>query len=420
MASAQNLTTFDGALKELYNDDRVEDLTYQNRPLLALMPKSTDFYGRLKPVPIVYGNPQSRSSTFSRALARSQSSPSLIAEYLVRRVKDYGFVTIDNETMEASANDKGAFLKARQVEIDGIFNSLAQSMAQAIVGDGFGVIGKIATGGISTTTITLDDPNTVVFFEVGQELGLVADVDTSAARSYGSSGNGLIVTKVNRSAGTITFGYNVTDSTNGIPAAAAGDYIFVRGDHDEASSPTRLKMSGWLAWCPATDPSSTSFWGVDRTKDVSRLGGLRRDVSLLPIEEGLIDCLYYAGREGADEIDYVFLNPIKHGELVKALGSKVQYVDVMANARIAFRGVEVHGPNRTVKVMSDRTVPYNRGLFATLNTWELATLGKTAKFLNSDGLEVLRMASDDGVECRVGYYGNVVNHGPGRNLTALL
>jgi hypothetical protein len=63
----------------------------------------------------------------------------------------------------------------------------------------------------------------------------VSATETGASRAYGSSTNGLIVTGVNRTTGVLTFGFNVTDATNGIPAAAA-DYIFVRGDHTRPRS----------------------------------------------------------------------------------------------------------------------------------------------------------------------------------------
>lgn len=412
-----DLTSFDAALKEYYTADKVEDLTYQNRPFLALVPKSEDFYGDVHPVPVYYGNPQGRSASFARAKARGANSSSKLKKFMLTRVSDYGYVTIDNETMLASQNDKGAFMRARTTEINGIINSLAQSVATALAGTGYGEIGQIQTGSsVSGTTITLQDPDSVVNFEVDMELVVAAAYNTGATRALGSSGNGLIITAIDRDAGTLTFAYNVNDSTNGIPAIAADDYLFVRGDRDEGSSPSMVKLAGVQAWCPASAPGSTAFFGVDRTADVVRLGGIRKDLSGYPIEEALIEGANYAFREGAS-IDHYIMHTSKFSDLVKALGSKVQYVDVKASASIGFRAVEVHGPNGTVRVLGDRT--WNKNIISglTLNTWELKSLGKLFQAVPGDGLEVLRLSDSDGVEARFGYYANLKNKAPGQNIT---
>lgn len=408
-----DLVQFDAALKELYTKDKVEKLVYSNFPFLSLVPKNTDFYGDNYVVPVYYGNPQGRSSTFSRAQASGLRDNSKTVKFSVNRARDYGIVTIDNETMEASANDKGAFLKARETEIDGIISSLSQSVATQLVGSGWGNIGQV--GSFATTTITLSNVNDVVNFEVGQELVLSAALSTGNIRAVGSSTNGLFVTGVNRDTGVLTFGFNVNDATNGIPTIANGDFIAMRGDRDEAGTPSILRMVGLEAWIPFTAPTSTLFLGVDRTRDVTRLGGMRRDVSALPIEEALLDGAAYAAREGAKP-DYYFINPMRYVDLVKALGSKVQYVDVQASESIGFRGLTVQAPMGEMKIVSDPTIPMNRCYGLTLSTWELKSLGELIKPLNSDGLQMLRMSNRDGVEVRYGYYSNLVCHAPGKNI----
>lgn len=408
-----NITNFDSALKELYTKDKVEKLVYENFPLLAALPKKTDFVGKYKVVPVYYGNPQGRSATFSRAQAGGLRDNSRTVDFNLYRVKDYGVVTIDNETMEASANDKGAFLKARETEIDGIISSLSQSLAAQVVKSGWGDIGRV--GSFTGATITLANSADVVNFEVGQEIVVAAAQATGNIRAVGSSGNGLFITGINRDTGVLTFGFNVTDATNGIPLIANSDFIFTRGDRDEASSPTMLRMVGLDAWLPVTAPTSTLFLGVDRTRDVTRLGGLRRDVSALPIEEALLDGAAYASREGAKPDTY-WLNPMRYVDLVKALGSKVQYIDVQASENIGFRGIAVQGPMGLVKVLSDPTIPTDRCYGLTMSSWELDSLGDLIRPLNSDGLQMLRMSGSDGVEVRYGYYANLACNAPGKNI----
>ena len=49
------------------------------------------------------------------------------------------------------------------------------------------------------------------------------------------------------------------------------------------------KLSGLGAWLPSSAPGSTdSFFGVNRSSDATRLGGIRFDGSSLPLEEALI------------------------------------------------------------------------------------------------------------------------------------
>lgn len=95
------------------------------------------------------------------------------------------------------------------------------------------------------------------------------------------------VTAVNRSTGTVT-----VNSAAAITAFADNDYLFPRGDIDG-------EIKGLEAWIPAADPGATSFFGVDRSVDVTRLGGLRKDLSGKPIEEALMEACELTYREGA-------------------------------------------------------------------------------------------------------------------------
>jgi hypothetical protein len=65
---------FEAALKEHYTDERIYNMVYANNPLLALMPKYEQFGGKNLPVPIIFGNPQGRSATFSKAKANKTTS----------------------------------------------------------------------------------------------------------------------------------------------------------------------------------------------------------------------------------------------------------------------------------------------------------------------------------------------------------
>lgn len=412
-----DLTSFDNALKDYYTPQEVQNMVYENNPFLALVPKKEDFYGRRLPVPVQYGIGQGRSATFSRAQTRGQVSGSKFASFYVTRVKDYGVATIDNETLEASQNDKGAFLEAATVEIDGIIQSLTRSLAVKQYRSGWGDIGVIATSGISTATITLATPTDITNFEVGMELMLATAQSTAATKAVGTSGNGLIVATVNRIDGSFTVtAATVTNATDGIPTAADADFIFIRGDRQEGTAtPTALSVSGLAAWLPAASTvASTAFFGQDRSIDKTRLAGVYFDGSALPLEEALVDGPALLGREGGSP-DHCFLHYSKFAALEKALGTKVQYADLKVG-EIGFRALRINGPTGDIKIIGDQNCPIDRAYVLQLNTWVHHSLKKAVRVIDTDGNSMLRQASADGVEVRYGYYANVYCRAPGRNL----
>lgn len=94
-----DISAFSSALKQIYPDWKVQDLTYRNNPFYALVDKNEDFYGEVIKSPLIYGNPVNRSNTFSSALAGTSSS--LLKGFLLTRKSDYSLASISNEALEA-------------------------------------------------------------------------------------------------------------------------------------------------------------------------------------------------------------------------------------------------------------------------------------------------------------------------------
>lgn len=377
-----------------------------DNPLLALMAKMEDFGGRNLPIPLIYGNPQGRSATFTNAQTRGGITNSLITDYVLTRVRDYSIATIDNETLEASKGNSNAFMEAATTEIDGAINSLTRSIAVAMYRNASGSIGQILAEPSETATtfsFTLKNIQDVTNFEVGQQLVIWSAESGGTQRICTTGVNTFIISAVNRTSGVVTVN-GTYDSTGTI---AANDYIFVNGDRG-------AKMSGLLDWVPPTAPGSTLFYGVDRSVDVTRLGGVRYDGSAQPIEEALIDAAALTAREGG-KVDHCLVNYDKFAELEKALGAKVQYVDLKVNAEVGFRGMVINGPRGPIKVIPDQNMISDAAYLLQLNTWKLYSLGKAVRVIDTDGLQMLRQASADGVEVRYGFYGNVGCRAPGWN-----
>jgi hypothetical protein len=416
-----DLTSYDSALKQYYGDQTVENMVYKNNPFLALIKKFEQMEGRNYPLPTLYGNPQGRSASFSRAQTRGAVSNSQLQAFLMTRVKDYSIATIDNETILASRSNMGAFMEAATLEINGAINSLTRSVATSMFKSGYGDIG-VVTGSVAGTSISLANGEDVVNFEVGMELDCSLSQASNVLKAYGTSGNGLIITGVNRSLGSesISFAFAVNDATNGIPTIAAGDYLFVRGDRQNSATPAKLKLAGLQAWLPATAPSvSDSFFNVNRSSDVTRLAGQRLVATGAPIEEALIDLSAIIAREGGMP-DHAFVSFSKYAQLEKSLGSKVQYIDLKVNAEIGFKGILVNGVKGPIKVIPDQNCPTAQAFMLQLDTWKLGSIGKAVRVIDTDSLQMLRQASADGVECRYGFYGNLMCNAPGYSGIATL
>lgn len=400
-----DLTAMNAALKELYDGQAVENLVYADNPALAMVKKNTDFGGKYKPVPIITGVSQGRSATFSNA--QGNQTAVQIQSFLLTRKQDYSLATIDNQTMLASRTDKMSFLEGSKLVIDGAIRAVTLSLAASIFRSGTGSLSQITT--ISTGVITLSNVSDVVQFEVNMVLQANATDGGTPRAALG------YVIAVNRNLGKVTV------ASSGLGGAAAtpsgwttNDFLLVQGDNN-------AKLSGFAGWLPQTAPvAGDNFYGVDRSVDTVRLAGVQYDGSAQSIEEALIDSSALLAREGGKP-NVAIMNYASYGALEKALGSKIQYIDMKGPADIAFRGILVNGASSTIKVFPDRSNQALTSYLLQMDTWCLESLGDAPQILRyGDGLEMLRVYNADAGEVRVGYYANLRTNAPGWNANVKL
>ena len=388
------MTTFAAALKQHYTDEKIENMVYKDNPFLAMISKYEDFGGENLKLPVKYGLPMGRSATFADAV--SNKSASQLKAFLLTRKADYAIASISNETIEASKGNANAFIEAATFEIDGAIEAATRSLAIALYGDGsgqIGVVGSLATTTASNDTVTLATIQDITNFEVGMQL------------NFGTATTNKEISTINRDTGVILL--------SAASGATATEAIYVDGDKDN-------KLTGLGGWLPSSAPGSTdSFFGVNRSSDSTRLGGIRFDGSSLPIEEALIGAAARVAREGGKP-DVCFINYNNFADLEKALGSKVSYVDVKVNPEIGFRGILVHGPRGPIKVVPDQNCPNGVAYMLQMDVWKLYSLGKAPKILDSDGLKFLRESTADAVEARIGYYAQLGCRAPGFNVRVAL
>jgi len=403
---ALDLDSFDAALKTHYTNDRVVDMTYDQHPLLAMLPKMSDFTGRDLVIPVLRGNPQNRSIEFS--VAQAGVSTSEVDAFTIKRVHDYSLAVIDNEAMLASKGNPGAFLDATTTEIDGAINSLSRSLATKLYKDGFGWVGRVA-GAVTGDTLTLESADSVTAFEVGQVIQFAALPGSGALKDGGDK---LTVVGVDRSLGKL----KVSPNLENIAGIAVGDYIFFEGDRDNLSSPRRKAIAGLDAWMPYGGPSASLFFGVDRTVD-TRLSGLWMDGTNMPVEEALIKAASLVSREGGN-VDYAFMSFSQFAQLEIALGASVMRTNLKVG-EIGFSSLRVNGPKGEIKVVADQDCPEDDCFMLTMKTWKLYSLGgKPIRNIGeTDGNgRMLRKSNADAVEVRYGYYAQLGCSAPGHNI----
>lgn len=403
-----NSTTFDAALKEYYSDEAVKDLSYEDNPFYAMVPKLTSLTGDLYVQPVQYGTSVGgRSMTFADALAGKDTNK--YVKFQIDTVEDYAMISIGRKVMKQSANDRGAFFEARTREIDGMIKSLVRSLSTKLYRNSGGAIGQVNSSGGASATITLLEPEDICNFEVGMVLEASADdmADSGDALLVGSA----TVTGIDRDAGTLTTaGGNWSTQITGLTAST---FLFAKGDASNS-------VSGLLAWIPETAPGgSDSFHGVNRSVDVSRLAGARVSASGDPVAEALRKGASRLGREGAFP-NAVFMSHQKFRDLILELGNKVEYATTSVTANVGFTGVKIVGSKTPITVYADHNCPDKYAMMLAMDSWKLVSIGPTPDLQDDDGLRMLREGSSDGFEVRASYYANLVCSDPRANCVITL
>lgn len=393
-------------LKTKYTQRKYNLLSYKNNPFFALVRKDTTFGGNNKLIGLRNAVPSGVSSDFASALA--SVGPSTYSGFTVTRNKAYALAQISGEAISAGKGNENSLLDVLTKEIDGAVHAATRHVAIMAMRNGGGARGQISSGSnVQTNTITLANINDVTNFDLNQVVQLSADDGTGGA---GVRTNTVTITKIDRQAGTLV----ANAAWNTVTSAAANDYIFVKGDYNNV-------IKGTAAWCPTTAPSSTAFFGLDRSTDPTRLAGVTYTGGGAPIEETLIEVAWRIDREGGMP-DYVFLNPRDYSPLVKSIGSKVIYdrVQTVDTPEIGFDAVKLQGPNGAIRVIADLNQPQGSGTMVQLDTWAVESSGGAPRILDEDGQTILRDPNTDSYIVRIGGYLQLTNEAPGYNSTFTL
>ncbi len=278
-------------------------------------------------------------------------------------------------------------------------------------GSGIGNIGTSTALSGATLTFSTDD---VKHFEKNMQIELAA---TPAATTSTPRAGYITVSAVNRTTGVVTFTGNITA---GIPAAVSGDIAYRRGNCNAV-------VTGVQGWIPASDPTSTSFFGCDRSVDTLRMGGIRTTATGLSPRAAAMKAAKEVFENGGNPTHY-YLNPADYLNLQMELSSAGNLQVIKEPGApigkyvvgIPFEGISFMGPTGQIKVVPDINAPVSYGHMLQLDTWTLGTMGDAPYFDMEDGNRILRETDADAFEGRIVGDFQLWCEAPGKNARVAL
>jgi hypothetical protein len=404
-------STFRALLKERYlNSNLIEKLTYPSNTLLSMLTKKGDegFVGFQLPVPIVTGNPQGLSGTFTTA---QTNNTNIVASQWAINAGDYfGVVLIGDKVFKLSRSNQGAYLENKRTEIDGLYEQAGDNMSKYAWGNGGGALGRRAS--INSNTVTLANPADACNFEVGM-LVVASANDGSVSTDSLRGGTSTSVTGVNRALGTVTL-----SNAAAITTFSDGDYLFREGDFFGTTG--NIVLKGVQCFITATDVPM-DLWGITsatRITDLQRYSGCRVNPDEIAGKtyEERIQYLFalMTGRYKSKAPTAGFLHPEDFQALSTLLSARGIRPLEDKNTQFGFMKIDIMTPAGAVPIYTDRHCPKGEFFALRMEDWWISSVGELFSPQSVDGNsgDLLRRATSTDFEFRLISYPALVNRAP--------
>jgi hypothetical protein len=413
------------AYKHIYNENRVQDLVYKNRPFFQMLTKKDMFEGDTYNHTIMFEDPQGGSANFATAQQQRQASKQG-ARFVINRGREYQAIQIGIEEIEASRSDKGSLMRKRMVETDGVLNEMGRRIDIALHGNGSGVIAAFTTGTsvAGVNQVTLNSPTQGIRFSVGMYLQVATNSPSDGtAPTLAAGGNAVQVTA--RSVSNAKSVLTLSAGLDTLGLSTSTTYYFVRngcGMGFGLASPYG-GVSGLKSWLPLVAPvSGDNFWGYDRSIDANRLSGCRY---IAAAGEKMEVTLQNASaelevQEGTANV--ALMHPTRLAQYSLELGSKARYemgVGTTGVTGMNTGGIIVQGQSGAFKAIADPQVDPELFYLLDTSTWWLATLKQVPHLDNSDGLTALREQTSDALSIRWRAWYQLICDAPGKNMVGV-
>lgn len=399
------------ALKVLYPNGELPKSINQKFQFLNRMKKEKNFVGELAMVPIQNANPQGSAGTVPAAQAAVQQGNYL--RFQLTRIRHYGIARITGEAAEAAVRTEGALVDLWDNETKGIATTEMSTLATYAYGTGDGTLSQILSGS-ATPTITLPTTVNMNYFELGMSLQAVSTTGLSPViRALAVANTPPKITAIDRRARTITTTGNWSAAITGLVDT---DYLVRWGDAvpGAAAAPTAV-ITGLGGYVVGGTTPGTLFQ-LNRNQDPVRLAGQAIDYTGWAMEDAVVDASAQAGFHGVGYPDLLVANNVDVANMKKSLGAKITYQKsdtTGAGATHSFSKLVIEGEAGPIEVLADPFCPRNKAFLLTLDAFSIFSIGAAPSLAKFDGLDVLRIPTDDVYEVRFKTYGQMKCKLPG-------
>lgn len=385
MAAAYDLDSSDISSLFKINYDKPSEATFNSyNATISKVRIRNDFTGTSKqfPVPLSHGGSVG-SGTLPTANAAIYSTAT------ITRKKVYGRYTIDRETIYASKDDKGAFVRVTKEGVENVVKSYMRNMSRIMYGNSDGSLGTFsgnAGGSAGTPTITIISTDWKKANWEEQDY-----VNVNSLTSVWE------ITAVNPTTRVVTLNrISGTDDLTGIGAGTHTVYM----QNSKNNDPEGLKG--------VTDATGSTKYGISVGR---RWQSYQKDLTGSPsITPDLLNEAMLTIEENSGKVpNLIAMSYVQYRKYLSQLEDFKRYVtDVKPRSealkgKVSFPGLQYISSNGVVDIVPERFVEDDRVYF--LNTDEIV-IHRAPNFgwFDDDGTVLLRVTDQDEYEARYGGY----------------
>lgn len=403
-------------LKDIFKSSN--KIMFENRPLLGMIAKKDDLEGKTISFLSDVAKAGGLSADFDTAYAE-RTNPGTRVKWTITTTsasnsggiaEDNAQIEINEKTLRFATGDMSSFYEEFTADLLSIKVRMAERLNFFLYRSASGSAGQVTYVG-NATSFTLQVAQNHPIFELGDAIQFAAD-SAGVPGTIRASGAKVYIVGINRESGVITCaatrGGTAADIDNTITSLTTGDHVLPAGNLNAA-------VAGVQDWIAGSSVAATSFFGVDRSVDPTKLAG-----HIVPGSASIVNSLIDASEKievyGA-QVTYAFMNPADVKTLKKELENKtVVYKEVgssIEGLNISYKAMQFEG----ITVLSDLHVPKSKAFLLDMSTWELHVNGELASGLRIDeGRESVVDISSDGKLVRLKSYMQLICKNPSRNV----
>ncbi len=411
MSSATNTSQINLA-RRLYGPDMI-DAMWKDDPYLNRVKKDTSGFGEGRYVVVRIGDTSGVGGSFNVAL-RNQA-PTQEQRFFVTERSIYSVFSMKGSFLRKHRGKPNTLLEGYKSQASSAKYGYQKLMEHAAWNDDGGTLGQLATT-LNTSNMVLTFRTTKALFGLnlmGKHLTFATDTGagTSPAGELNDGTNPYSVTVVAEDPQndqlTVTGDNGATTLATAVVGITNASYAFIDGFYNAS-------LSGKKAWNPISAPSSTAFFGLDRTSSPAKLSGWR--VSSKGMMESTLTYALTQGDMTEVEQPMAFCHGDDWWAYMQEIGSKVQASDGEKQGS-GKKMVEVYGPAGSCKLVRANRVPKGYAWVGDPAEDVLRSEGEIPQILNEDKAGVmLRAGDDDAYQSRLGGDANFMPDDSGKKL----